>query len=65
VTKRAIEQRIMVFERKRYRKLLRIGWTQKVKNTDLYSRIKLIKHAETDGRKLKLFGHICRMHNRS
>ena len=39
VVTKETEQRIMAFERKCYRKLLRIGWTQKVKNIDLYGRI--------------------------
>src|ERR1043165_3488926 len=58
-----IEQKILAFEIKCYRKILRIDWTQKVTNMELYKRIclkenimqKLIK------RKLGLFGHICRM----
>ena len=36
VVTKEIEKRIMAFERKCYRKILRIGWTQKVKNSDLY-----------------------------
>src|SRR6218665_2639296 len=61
----SIEQRIMAFERKCCRKLPRIGWTQKVTNTDLYSRIKLKENImqKLIGRKLRLFGHICRTHN--
>src|SRR6218665_1668325 len=39
VVTKETEQRIMAFERKCYRKILRIGWTQKVKNIDLYGRI--------------------------
>jgi len=64
VTKK-IEKRIMAFERKCYRKILRIGWTQKVKNTDLYGRIQLKENImqKLISRKLGLFGHICRMHN--
>ena len=31
-----IEQRLMAFERKCYRKILRIGWTQRINNTELY-----------------------------
>src|SRR6218665_798871 len=55
----------MAFERKCYRKILRIGWTQKVTNTDLYGRIQLKENIlqKLIGRKLGLFGHICRMHN--
>jgi hypothetical protein len=56
-------RKILAFERTCYRKILRIGWTQRVSNEDLYDRIrpsetllqKVIK------RKLQLFGHICRM----
>src|SRR6218665_3249089 len=48
-----------------YRKILRIGWTEKVKNIDLYGRIQLKENImqKLIGRKLGLFGHICRMHN--
>src|SRR6218665_1843417 len=55
----------MAFERKCYSKILRIGWTQKVKNTDLYGRIQLQENIlqKLIGRKLGLFGHICRMHD--
>src|SRR6218665_3750993 len=61
----SIEQRIMAFERKCCRKLPRIGWTQKVTNTDLYSRIKLKENImqKLIGRKLRLFELICRIHN--
>ena len=61
VTKAIIEQRIIAFERKCYRKILRIGWTQKVKNTD-YRRIGLqLKEnvmQELLRRKFGLFGHM-------
>ena len=33
---RGIDQRIIFFERKCYRKPLRIVWTQKVTNTDVH-----------------------------
>src|SRR6218665_3286350 len=60
VVTKEIEKRIMAFERKCYRKILRIGWTQKVKNTDLYGRIQLKENIlqKLIGRKLGLFGHI-------
>jgi|SRR6218665_299640 len=66
VMTRAIKHRKMAFERKCYRKLLRIGWTQKVTYTDLYSRIKPNENImqKLIGRTWRLFGHICRMHNR-
>ena len=55
-----IENRIMAFEIKCYRKILRIGWTQKVKNTDLYGRIQLKDNImqKLIPRKLGLCGHI-------
>ena len=64
VVTRAIEQRIMSFERKHYRKLLKVRCTQNVTNTDLYSRIILKENImqKLIGRKLRLFGHICSMH---
>ena len=50
----------MVFERKCYRKigLLRIRWTQKVTNIDLYNPIKEDIMQKLIGRKLGLFSHI-------
>jgi len=60
-----IEQRLMAFERKCYRKILRIGWTQRINNTELYKRVQLKENImqKLIGRKLGLFGHICRMDN--
>ena len=53
----------MTFKRKCYRKILRIGWMQKVTNEELYEIIKpeemLLQ--KVIQRKLRFFGHICRM----
>ena len=59
------ESKILAFERKRYRKILRIGWMQKVTNAELYRRIDLTENLmeKIITRKLELFGHICRMKN--
>jgi len=64
VTKR-FESRILSFERKCYRKILRIGWTQKVTNKELYRKIQLAETLlqKVIQRKLRLFGHICRMND--
>lgn len=58
-------RRILTFERKCYRKVLRIGWMQKVTNEELYQRIQLKENLlqKVIQRKLRLFGHICRMHD--
>ena len=58
-----VEQRILAFERKCYRKILRISWTQKVSNAELYRRIHLKENImqKLIQRKLGMFGHICRM----
>ena len=42
-----------------------IGWTQKVTNEELYRKIQLAKTLlqKVIQRKLRLFGHICRMNN--
>lgn len=63
VVTKEIELRILAFERKCYRKILRIGWTQKVTNTELYKRIQIKDNImqKLIRRKLGLFGHICRM----
>jgi len=54
---------LLSFERKCYRKILRIGWTQKITNEELYRKIQLAKTLlqKVIQRKLRLFGHICRM----
>src|SRR6218665_1803084 len=59
------EAKILAFERKCYRKILRIGWKQKVTNAELYRRIDLTENLmqKIITRKLELFGHICRMEN--
>jgi len=64
VTKRC-ESQILSFERKCYRKILRIGWTQKVTNEELYRKIQLTETLlqKVIQRKLRLFGHICRMND--
>ena len=58
-----IEQKILAFEIKCYRKILRIDWTQKVTNMELYTRIGLKENImqKLIRRKLGVFGHICRM----
>src|SRR5262249_12021471 len=63
VVSKDVEKRILVFERKCYRKLLREGWMEKMSNEELYRKVgrrdtllqKVVR------RKLQLFGHICRM----
>jgi len=64
VTKRC-ESRILSFERKCYREILRIGWTQKVTNEELYRKIQLTKTLlqKVIQRKLGLFGHIWKMND--
>jgi hypothetical protein len=59
----AIKRRILAFENKCYRKILRIRWTQKITNEEIFRRV---DRAETIlqkamRRKLGLFGHIARM----
>ena len=58
-----LERRILTFERKCYRKILRIGWVEKVSNEELYKKIqpKETLMQKVIQRKLRLFGHICRM----
>ena len=53
----------MAFKRIGYRKALSIGWRQRVRNEDLYGRIHLrgTLLQKVIRRKLRLFGHICRM----
>jgi hypothetical protein len=57
------QRRVLAFERKCYRKILRIGWTQKINNDEVYKRVDMTENLmqKIIQRKLKLFGHICRM----
>lgn len=65
VLTKELERRILAFERKCYRKILQIAWVQKVSNEDLYRRIQPKENLlqVIIQRKLRLFGHICRMNN--
>ena len=58
-----IQRRILEFERICYRKVLRIGWKQKIRNEELYDRIHLKQTLlrKVIRRKPQLFRHICRM----
>jgi hypothetical protein len=58
-----MESKILAFERKCYRKVLGIGWMQKVTNSELHARIEVTENLTHTiiTRKLELFGHICRM----
>ena len=53
----------MAFERKCYRKILQITWLQKIRNEEVYNRIPEKENLmqKVIQRKLRLFGHICRM----
>ena len=55
----------LAFERKCYRKILRIDWMQKVINAESYRRIDLTENLmqKIIIRKLEFFGHMCRMKN--
>jgi len=59
----AIKRRILAFENKCYRKILRIRWTQKITNEEIFRRVDrsetILQKAMR--RKLGLFGHIARM----
>ena len=57
------ERRILAFERKCYRKILQITWLQKIRNEEVYNRIPEKENLmqKVIQRKLRLFGHICRM----
>jgi len=59
----AMRRRILAFENKCYRKILRIKWTQKITNEEVFQRVgrteTILQKAVR--RKLSLFGHIARM----
>ena len=54
---------LMAFEMKCYRRILHIQWQQKITNSDIRRRLDIKKNVVQMimERKLKLFGHICRM----
>ena len=58
-----IQRKILAFERICYRKVLRIGWKQRIRNEELYDRIHLKETLlqKVIRRRLRLFGHICRI----
>lgn len=61
--KEADRKKLLVFEMKCYRRILRINWQDMIRNDDIRKRI---SREETiidtiKKRKLRLFGHICRM----
>ena len=61
--KEADRKKLLVFEMKCYRRILRINWQDMIRNEDIRRRI---SREETiidtiKRRKLRLFGHICRM----
>ena len=55
--------KLLAFEMKCYRRILRIGWKQKVKNEDIRERLGITRNniSIIKERKLKLFGHMCRL----
>ena len=58
-------KKLLAFEMKCYRRILRIWWEDRVRNIDIRNRIEA-RETIVDiikGRKLRLFGHICRMDN--
>ena len=59
----SIRRRILAFESKCYRKILRIKWTQKLTNEEIFERVGRTETIlqKAIRRKLNLFGHIARM----
>lgn len=59
------KKKLLAFEMRCYRRILRIHWKDKVRNVDIRTKI-AAQETITDiikKRKLRLFGHICRMDN--
>lgn len=61
--KKKDEQRIQAFEMKCYRRMLRITWHQKIRNTEIRKTLGIDRTLlqTVMQRKLEMFGHICRM----
>ena len=63
--KEADRKKLLAFEMKCYRRILRISWKDMIRNTDIRKQIAR-KETIIDNikrRKLRLFGHICRMND--
>ncbi len=59
------KKKLLLFEMKCYRRILKINWQDRIRNEDIRKRI-LKEETIIDTikkRKLRLFGHICRMDN--
>ncbi|HMW60562.1 MAG TPA: reverse transcriptase domain-containing protein, partial [Leptospiraceae bacterium] len=63
--RKADRDRILAFEMRCYRRMLGIKWQQKITNVEIRKRLAVKKNLlqEVMGRKLTLFGHICRMND--
>src|SRR6218665_2638946 len=61
--KKKNRERLLSFEMKRYIKILRIRWEQKITNEVLRRRVRCRKNIvqQIMERKLNLFGHTCRL----
>ena len=61
--KKTDEDKLLAFEMYCYRGILRLSWTQKIRNTEVRERLKVKEDLlqVIMRRQLKLFGHIMRM----
>ena len=61
--KKEDKDRLLSFEMKCYRRILRIRWQQKITNVEVRRRMKVTTNVmqEVIKRKMTMFGHICRM----
>ena len=59
------KKKLLAFEMKYYRRILRISWTDMIRNEDTRKTIAREKTIidTINQRKLRLFGHICRMND--
>ena len=59
------KNRLMAFEMKCYRRILNVRWQQKITNAEIRRRVQTTTNMVQTiiERKLKFFGHICRMDN--
>jgi len=57
------ERKVLAFQKKCYRKIMWKGWSRKVTNKELYTKVQPKRNLiqEVIRRKLQLFGHRCRM----
>jgi len=61
--KKKIRDKLLAFEMHCYQRIVRISWTERKTNPTKYDKLRIEEHLlqRAIQRKLRLFGHVCRM----